>query len=60
MAYIPEEKHVKFMAYNLKGGAGAWWDQFQITRRCQGKPPMMTWRCMKQLLQDRFLPPDYQ
>jgi len=26
MAYIPEEKHIKFIAYKLKGGATAWWD----------------------------------
>ena len=32
MAYIHKEKHVKFIAYKLKGGASAWWD-LQITRR---------------------------
>ena len=39
MTYVSEEMHVKFMTYKLKGGADAWWDQLQITRRCQGKPP---------------------
>ena len=58
MTYILEEKHIKFMANKLKGGA-AWRDQLQITRRRQSKPPVMTWRHMK-LLQGRFLLPDYQ
>jgi len=26
MAYVPEEKHIKFETYMLKGGATAWWD----------------------------------
>ena len=26
MAYIPEEKHVKFIAYKLKRGRAAWCD----------------------------------
>ena len=42
MAYVLEEKHVKFVAYKLKRGAIAWWDQLQVTRRCQGQLPVMT------------------
>jgi len=42
MTYIYEEKHVKFVVYKLKGGTTTWWNQLQITRRCQDKPPMMT------------------
>ena len=53
MAYVPTEKHVKFMAYKLKGGAVAWWHQLQITRR--RKPPAMTWRRMEQLLKGKLL-----
>ena len=47
MVYVLEEKHVNFVAYKLKGGATTRWDQLQITRRRQDKPPVMTWRCMK-------------
>ena len=59
MAYISEEKHVKFVAYKIKGGGAAWWEQLQITRRRQDTPPVMTGRRVKQLLQDRFLSPNY-
>jgi len=27
MASVPEERHVKFVGYKLKGGVTTWWDQ---------------------------------
>jgi len=41
MTYVFEEKQVKFVAYKLKGGVVAWWDQLHIIRRRQGKSPVM-------------------
>ncbi|GFZ18991.1 hypothetical protein Acr_27g0007300 [Actinidia rufa] len=57
---IPEEKQVKLVAYKLKGGASAWWDNLQQSRARQRKAPIRTWRRMRRLMEERFLPPDYQ
>ncbi|XP_057469681.1 uncharacterized protein LOC130758770 [Actinidia eriantha] len=57
---IPDEKQVKLVAYKLKGGASAWWDNLQQSRSRQRKAPIRTWRRMRKLMEERFLPPDYQ
>ena len=48
------------MAYKLKGGASAWWDRVQLNHTHERKLPIQSWRRMKRLMADRFLPPDYQ
>uniref|UniRef100_A0A5B7BER3 RNA-directed DNA polymerase n=1 Tax=Davidia involucrata TaxID=16924 RepID=A0A5B7BER3_DAVIN len=57
---ISDDKQVKLVAYKLKGGASAWWDQVQQNRRRQGKQPVRTWQKMRRLLRERFLPVDYE
>ena len=37
MAYVSMKKQIKFVVYKLKGGAAAWWDQLQISRRRRRK-----------------------
>jgi hypothetical protein len=57
---IQEHKQVKLVAYKLKGGASAWWEQHQNNRRLAGKRPIERWTKMKELMHNRFLPVDYQ
>ncbi|XP_035547276.1 uncharacterized protein LOC108991242 [Juglans regia] len=57
---IPENQQVKLVAYKLRGGASAWWEQTQNNRRRQGKQPVRVWHKMKRLMRARFLPPDYE
>lgn len=57
---IAEEQRVKVVAYKLKGGAFAWWEQLQYKRKREGKRPIRSWSKMRRLLKARFLPADYE
>ena len=55
-----DDKQVCLVAYKLKGGESAWWDCVQLNRTRERKLPILSWRRMKRLMADWFLPPDYQ
>ena len=44
---IPNDKKAKLVAYKLKGGVSAWWEQGQMSRVCMGKTQIRSWRRMK-------------
>ena len=57
---LPKDKKVKFVAYRLKGRASIWWDRLREMRKRHGRGPIQTWCRMNQLLQGRFLLPNYE
>jgi hypothetical protein len=54
------EEKVKLVVYNLKGEASSQWDRQVDTLLTKGRQPITSWMYMRQLLHERFLPPDYE
>ncbi|GJV73204.1 reverse transcriptase domain-containing protein [Tanacetum coccineum] len=57
---VPENKRVSLIATKLRGRASAWWQQLKLTRERIGKPRVTSWRKMKKLLRENFIPHNYQ
>ncbi|GJZ83851.1 reverse transcriptase domain-containing protein [Tanacetum coccineum] len=57
---VPENKRVSLIATKLRGRASAWWQQLKLTRKRVGKPRVTSWRKMKKLLRENFIPHNYQ
>ena len=57
---IPTNKQVKMVAIRMKNTATVWCDRLVVQRHRQMKRLIRTWRKMKQLMLERFLPEDYE
>ncbi|KAI5334242.1 hypothetical protein L3X38_024375 [Prunus dulcis] len=57
---VPEVKMVKLIGFHPKGSAAVWWNQLQKTCQRQRKAHVLTFRWMKQLMMDRFLPTNFK
>ncbi|GKE45616.1 putative reverse transcriptase domain-containing protein, partial [Tanacetum coccineum] len=57
---VPENKRVSLIATKLCGRASAWWQQLKLTRERVGKPRVTSWRKMKKLLRENFIPHNYK
>ena len=54
-----EEKKVKLAASEFDGYALRWWDALVQNRRDDNDLPVMTWREMKRIMKERFVPTNY-
>ncbi|KAJ9554084.1 hypothetical protein OSB04_018129 [Centaurea solstitialis] len=49
-----------FLDWQIESTAAVWWSRLTTERQRQRKGPVRSWRRMKQLMSDRFLPKDYE
>ena len=55
----PDERKIKLASSGLEGYALLWWDGITSMREELEEPEVTTWREMKQLMRDRFVPKNY-
>ena len=54
-----EERKIKLASSEFDGYALGWWDHVVRTREEDGDLPIITWRTMKEVMRDRFIPRNY-
>ena len=54
-----EDRKIKLASSEFDGYALRWWDNFVHKREEDGDQPIVTWRSMKQVMRDRFVPQNY-
>ena len=54
-----EDRKIKLASSGFDGYALLWWDNITLTREEDGDPPIVTWRTMKLIMRDRFVPKNY-
>ncbi|KAL5787693.1 hypothetical protein ACOSP7_004642 [Xanthoceras sorbifolium] len=57
---VPDDAQLKMVVYKLKGGALAWWENLCEERTNAWKPPIMTWKRIRFLIHQKFLPRDFK
>lgn len=56
---VVEEKKVKLVARRLRKYASTWWTNVVSKKNRQGKGPIRSWKRMKRLMKEKFLPSYY-
>ena len=54
-----EDRKIKLASSEFDGYALRWWDHLVRTREEDGELPIVTWRTMKAVMRDRFVPRNY-